>query len=85
MVAKYAKSKIKWIYVNASEQKMECYNAKLGDKSYLWQQYAVSTAKNGLGEQINSECTPRGWHEIHSVIGAGYLENSVFVSRVFKQ
>lgn len=43
--------------------------------------YLVSTAKNGAGEQINSEKTPRGRHEIFQKIGAGVPINSVFVGR----
>jgi hypothetical protein len=29
----------------------------------------ISTASNGPGELINSECTPRGWHRIRARIG----------------
>ena len=43
--------------------------------------YAVSTAKNGAGEQRGSECTPRGWHKIRAKIGAGQPLQSVFVGR----
>lgn len=43
--------------------------------------YAISTAKNGAGEQRGSECTPRGWHKIRAKIGAGQLLQSVFVGR----
>lgn len=31
--------------------------------------YSVSTAKNGLGEQMGSECTPTGWHQVRAKIG----------------
>lgn len=41
----------------------------------------VSTARNGPGERLNSECTPRGWHEIHAKIGADCPPNTVFVGR----
>jgi lipoprotein-anchoring transpeptidase ErfK/SrfK len=41
----------------------------------------ISTASNGPGELINSECTPRGWHRIRARIGAGCPENAVFVGR----
>lgn len=44
-------------------------------------QTAVSTARNGVGERRNSECTPRGRHVIRAKIGAGQPANSVFVSR----
>ncbi|MFQ5937367.1 MAG: L,D-transpeptidase family protein [Acidiferrobacterales bacterium] len=41
----------------------------------------VSTAKKGVGEQLNSECTPRGRHVIRAKIGAEMPLNTVFVSR----
>lgn len=41
----------------------------------------VSTARNGAGERMNSECTPRGRHIIRAKIGGGQPENAVFVSR----
>lgn len=46
----------------------------------LWET-RVSTARNGVGERINSECTPRGRHIIRAKIGAGQPANAVFVSR----
>ena len=45
-------------------------------------QYSISTAKNGPGELMDSECTPRGKHFISEKIGDGAEENSVFVGRV---
>lgn len=42
---------------------------------------SVSTAKNGPGEEMGSECTPRGWHLIRAKIGAGCALNTVFVGR----
>ena len=44
-------------------------------------QTLVSTASNGAGERIHSECTPRGRHLIRACIGAGAPVNTVFVSR----
>jgi L,D-transpeptidase YbiS len=41
----------------------------------------VSTAKNGVGEQTGSNCTPRGEHIIRAKIGARQPLNTVFVSR----
>ncbi|KTD49508.1 putative ErfK/YbiS/YcfS/YnhG protein [Legionella rubrilucens] len=55
---------------------MVCY-----EQDALWKTYTVSTGKNGLGERMGSECTPRGWHRIHSRIGLDAVENSVFVGR----
>ena len=43
--------------------------------------YSVSTARNGVGEMIDSECTPRGCHEIAEKIGADCAANTVFVAR----
>ncbi len=47
----------------------------------LASEYWVSTARNGPGEVLNSECTPRGRHAIAEKIGAGAPANSVFVAR----
>lgn len=41
----------------------------------------VATARNGVGERRNSECTPRGRHVVRAKIGAGQPLNAVFVSR----
>ena len=43
--------------------------------------YAVSTAKNGPGEEPGSECTPRGRHVIRAKIGSGCEIGTVFVGR----
>jgi len=43
--------------------------------------YNVSTAKNGVGQQNGSECTPLGKHSIRAKIGAGAKENTVFTGR----
>jgi lipoprotein-anchoring transpeptidase ErfK/SrfK len=43
--------------------------------------FAVSTAKNGLGERNGSFCTPRGRHIVRARIGAGQPLRSVFVRR----
>lgn len=45
------------------------------------EEYDVSTAAKGVGEQNGSEQTPRGWHIIRAKIGKDALLNSVFVSR----
>lgn len=67
-----------YIAIHAKRQQMLCY-----DHGLLTYTYSISTGKNGLGEQQHSECTPRGLHEIHSIIGAGHDVNSVFVARVW--
>jgi len=49
--------------------------------SRLLREYWVSTARNGPGEVMNSECTPRGRHAICEKIGADAPPGSVFVGR----
>ena len=55
--------------------------ALFDDAGQLVHEYAVSTAANGVGEANGSYCTPRGQHVIRAKIGAGQLENTVFVRR----
>ncbi len=43
--------------------------------------YPVSTALNGAGEVMDSECTPRGRHRISEKIGDGCAPDTVFVGR----
>lgn len=43
--------------------------------------YAASTAKNGAGEKMGSECTPTGWHKIRAKIGDKQPQNAVFIGR----
>ena len=44
-------------------------------------QTQVSTAKNGMGEQMGSNCKPRGEHVIRAKVGAAQPLNTVFVAR----
>ena len=44
-------------------------------------EYPVSCAAKGAGEQMGSNCTPRGRHRIRARIGAGAPEGTVFVGR----
>ncbi|TCT20676.1 L,D-transpeptidase [Thiobaca trueperi] len=43
--------------------------------------YAVSTGRNGVGEQSGSGCTPRGLHRVRLRIGAGCPPGTVFRGR----
>lgn len=43
--------------------------------------YTVSTAKNGVGEEMGSECTPTGWHKIRAKIGNRQPKYAVFTGR----
>ena len=64
------------IEINLAEQTLSLLSG-----SDLVRRYPVSTAKNGPGEKMDSECTPRGHHVIAEKIGAGCPLNSVFVGR----
>ncbi len=64
------------VKINILEQKLYLLN----DGECI-KKYAVSTAKNGTGEQYGSECTPLGKHIIRAKIGAHCEPNSVFVGR----
>jgi lipoprotein-anchoring transpeptidase ErfK/SrfK len=43
--------------------------------------YAISTARNGVGEKNGSFCTPCGRHLVRARIGAGQPLGAVFVRR----
>ncbi len=64
------------ITVNIAEQRL-----RLEQNGEVVMDVAVSTAKNGPGEQNGSECTPRGLHRIRARIGGGCEVNTVFVGR----
>ena len=64
------------IRVSIGEQRLQ-----LIESDHVTLDCRISTASNGPGELINSECTPRGWHRIRARIGTGCPENTVFVGR----
>lgn len=64
------------LVVDVSEQSMQVLQGE-----ELLKTYQVSTALNGVGEQMGSECTPRGKHIITEKIGADCEANTVFVGR----
>ena len=64
------------IRIDAARQELTLLD---GDK--VVKRYAVSTAKNGLGEKNGSFCTPRGRHIVRAKIGAGQPPGTVFVRR----
>ena len=64
--------------------RLDIYIAKqtcqLVDEQILFEA-KISTALNGVGEQKNSGCTPRGLHQIRACIGNDQPENTVYVGR----
>lgn len=65
-----------YIYVSIADQQLSVI-----DKGKAVASYPVSTAKNGAGEKMGSECTPTGWHKIRVKIGNSQPLNAVFVGR----
>lgn len=65
-----------YLDISIAEQQMSIW-----DKGSVIKTYPVSTAKNGAGEQMGSECTPTGWHKIRVKIGTGQPDKTVFVGR----
>lgn len=65
-----------YLHISIVKQRLTFYK-----KSKVKQVYPVSTAKNGVGELMGSECTPSGWHKIRAKIGGSQPLNSVFSGR----
>ena len=65
------------ININIEMQQLDL----LDNDGSLIKRYAISSAKNGVGELNGSFCTPRGRHIIRAKIGAGQTLNAVFVER----
>ena len=66
----------KYIEISLDDQKLWLKN-----DDQILHEFSVSTAKNGAGEIMGSECTPRGQHEIIEMIGEDEPINTVFVGR----
>jgi len=64
------------ILVDLDSQTLELWEGEL-----LLTEYRVSTARNGAGEEKDSERTPRGLHYVRAKIGAGAPEGAVFAGR----
>ena len=64
------------IDIDLGEQRL-----RLLDRAEVLMDVTVSTAGNGPGERMGSECTPRGWHVVRAKIGHGAPMNTVFVAR----
>ena len=66
----------RYLDISIAAQRLE-----LREQSQVKLVFPVSTAKNGAGEQMGSECTPTGWHKIRAKIGAGQPFKAVFAGR----
>ena len=64
------------ITVNIASQTLQVFKDGVLSKSYL-----ISSAKNGIGQQMGSEQTPLGQHCIRAKIGDNLPVNTVFCAR----
>jgi len=66
----------RWLWVDVSAQRLhEMHGAESRSE------YVVSTARKGLGEELDSGCTPRGWHVVRARIGAGLPATAILRGR----
>lgn len=65
------------LVINIAQQNLTVYQ-----QNKKTAQYPVSTAKNGMGSQQDSGCTPLGKHVIAEKIGGSAPRNAVFIGRV---
>lgn len=65
-----------WLVVDLTDQRLDVMSGEDAVRSY-----AVSTARNGPGERMDSECTPRGWHVVRARIGEGLPVGAVLAAR----
>lgn len=65
-----------YLNISIAKQQLSVVVNKVVDRVY-----SVSTARNGAGEKMGSECTPTGWHKVRVKIGDSTPLNSVFVGR----
>ena len=66
----------RYIHISVADQRL-----LLIENNKILFDVMIATAKNGVGEQSGSECTPRGWHKIRAKIGSDCPENTVFIGR----
>ncbi len=64
------------IVVSIAQQRLSLFNA-----GQWLQDYAISTAKNGIGQENGSGCTPAGEHTIRVKVGANSPIGTVFAGR----
>ncbi len=65
------------VVINIATQTLILYKGKVEIS-----RYSISTAKNGIGSQEDSGCTPLGHHIIAQKIGGNQPINTVFIGRV---
>jgi len=79
---------INHIVVNVDQQRLLAYQLTASTEKdnieasqNIVMDVAIATAKNGVGQQFGSECTPLGEHRIRAKIGTSQPANTVFIGR----
>ena len=72
--------------VSIARQRMALYEAKSsraqGTPAYEFSRgYVVSTSRFGIGQVMNSNCTPLGLHRVAKKVGGGHPVGTVFKTR----
>ncbi|MDH5479999.1 MAG: L,D-transpeptidase [Nitrosomonas sp.] len=65
------------INISIAQQQLDLVD----DSGNIIKQYSISSAKNGVGQENSSFCTPLGKHIIRAKIGAGQAINTIFIRR----
>ncbi|MEE9575358.1 MAG: L,D-transpeptidase [Gammaproteobacteria bacterium] len=79
LTIKYAERSFgEYLYVSVKKQKL----FHIRDMQII-SEYVISTARNGVGSESNSEKTPSGLHSIFRKIGDGVPMTGVFVNRSY--
>ncbi len=72
---------ISHILVSVPEQRLRGFSHASCSDDVKLIDVSIATAKNGVGQQFGSECTPLGEHRIRAKIGADQAVNTVFIGR----
>jgi hypothetical protein len=70
------------LMVDLAQQVMTVWEQARGERTYeMLSAFRVSTSKFGVGQTMNSNCTPLGLHRIARKIGGGFPQGTVFRGR----
>lgn len=75
---KYQRSFDSYLFVSVKRQKI--FYIKNGDVEKI---FLISTAKKGLGQEIHSEKTPEGLHQIKQMIGSNLPKDAILREREY--
>jgi len=71
---------LNFIDISITDQRLRGYQNR-NDASKPLIDVSIASAKNGIGQEFGSECTPLGEHRIRAKIGSEAPVNTVFIGR----